>query len=325
MARTKSSLSAATDRPINLEFRDKHHKPQVAPKPPREQVRRVAKITPERWRISRELAAVRGAARIVAGFYQRRGATFERLAISEDSSGCREIISGRSASMSTDAQVHAAGLVAETLFWQQPPIEYRDDDYRRIRNVASCIKYSNPKMTLSEIVERILRETVDVLTHEHLAVARVASALLERGDLDGDELSRLLQPSITDEAIDDLPLDAQEMREKLEAVLAQHPMLSLNGYERTSGAPFNLRRFALAYLFCVRIEKVKAINRHRTSYALKHIAERLAGTYISNGDLIAAAIAAGFRFRRCPCADLNVQLNMSEKSIKALLSERTAT
>jgi hypothetical protein len=208
--------------------------------------------------------------------------------------------------------------VAEFLFWQRPPLEFRDDDYRRIRNVASCIKYSNRRMTLSEIAERVLRETFYVLMREHLAVALVARALLDRERLDGDEISRMLTRGIKTEAIDDLPIDASVARQKLEAVLAQHPLLSVNGFERTSSMPFNLRRFALAYLFCMQIEKVKAISRRRTSYGLKHIAERFYGTYTTNGEFIAAAIAAGFKYRRCQHADLNAQFNMSEKSIKVL-------
>jgi hypothetical protein len=154
-------------------------------------------------------------------------------------------------------------------------------------------------MTLSEITERVLRETSHVLRREHLAVARVARVLLDRGRLDGDEISRLLKPGVAAAAIDDLSIDAGEAREKLEAVLAQHPLLSINGFERTSSQPFNLRRFVLSYLFCMRIEKVKAINRHRTSYRLKHIAERFYESYTINGEFIAAAIAAGFKYRRC--------------------------
>jgi hypothetical protein len=310
------------------EQRTADHRRQVAPKSSRTQVARRRAVkpppVPERWWITRELAALRGAARVVAGYYQRLGATFKMVSIHEDAPGVwRESISGSSESLVTDAKVHSAGLVAETLFWQQPPIEYRDDDYDRIRTVASCIKYSNRKLTLSEITERVLRETFHVLVREYKPVALVAHALL--GRLDGDEISHILTRGVAAAAIDDLPIDASVAHQKLEAVLAQHPLLSVNGFERTSSMPFNLRRFALAYLFCMRIEKVKAINRRRTSYGLKHIAERFYGTYTTNGEFIAAAIAAGFKYRQCQYADLNAQFNMSERSIKALLSERTAT
>jgi hypothetical protein len=46
------------------------------------------------------------------------------------------------------------------------------------------------------------------------------------------------------------------------------------------------------------IEPAKTMNRHHTSYGLKHTAEREIGKYVSNGVFIAAAIHCGFRYRR---------------------------
>jgi hypothetical protein len=43
--------------------------------------------------------------------------------------------------------------------------------------------------------------------------------------------------------------------------------------------------------------RAKAINRHRTSYGLKHTAELQIGEYVSNGVFIAAAIHCGFSYR----------------------------
>lgn len=64
------------------------------------------------------------------------------------------------------------------------------------------------------------------------------------------------------------------------------------------------------------IKKVKNINKKRTSYDLKHIAEKSIG-YISNGVFIAAAVHSGFNYKYLP-KSLNASFNMSEKSIKQL-------
>jgi hypothetical protein len=45
------------------------------------------------------------------------------------------------------------------------------------------------------------------------------------------------------------------------------------------------------------IKRAKVMNRHRTSYGLKHTAERHIGEYVSNGVFIAAAIYSGFSYR----------------------------
>ena len=47
------------------------------------------------------------------------------------------------------------------------------------------------------------------------------------------------------------------------------------------------------------IEKIKSINTRRSSYGLKHIAEKDIG-YIANGVFIAAAIHCGFDFKTYP-------------------------
>jgi hypothetical protein len=93
---------------------------------------------------------------------------------------------------------------------------------------------------------------------------------------------------------------------------------------------------ALAFISC--IEPLKNPNLRRTSYQLKHIAEKLkfslpgnvevTESYISNTNLIAAALYSGFRahspeyeqgnFNTSP----NPNFNMSERSIKPLLEAR---
>lgn len=61
------------------------------------------------------------------------------------------------------------------------------------------------------------------------------------------------------------------------------------------------------------VEKTKGITQ-RTSYGLKHDAERSRGAYISNGAFIAGAVIAGFKIG---CTDgPNCCFNMSLKSLK---------
>ena len=62
------------------------------------------------------------------------------------------------------------------------------------------------------------------------------------------------------------------------------------------------------------INKIKTINKRRSSYGLKHIVEKRT-TYISNGAFICAAIFMGFKY---VIDGPNAFFNMSEKSIKEL-------
>jgi hypothetical protein len=61
------------------------------------------------------------------------------------------------------------------------------------------------------------------------------------------------------------------------------------------------------------IRPIKTINLNHTSYGLKHIAEREIG-YIPNGVFVAAAIIAGYRYRRIDHP--KVAFGMSERSIR---------
>ena len=58
------------------------------------------------------------------------------------------------------------------------------------------------------------------------------------------------------------------------------------------------------------------LNARRSSYSLKHIAERAAGNYISNGAFIAAALLEGWTVKRIPGSNPNAWLNISEKGLK---------
>lgn len=72
-------------------------------------------------------------------------------------------------------------------------------------------------------------------------------------------------------------------------------------------------------------EPIKAYNRNRTSYGLKHIAEHRSARYpdgecryISNGALILAIINAGFSFKRDGTSP-NVFFNVSEGAIRRII------
>jgi hypothetical protein len=55
-----------------------------------------------------------------------------------------------------------------------------------------------------------------------------------------------------------------------------------------------VEEFIRAAEFLSKFGRRKSMNRRRTSYGLKHDAERQAGDYVANGTLIAAALALGF-------------------------------
>lgn len=63
-------------------------------------------------------------------------------------------------------------------------------------------------------------------------------------------------------------------------------------------------------------EKQSTINPIKTSFSLKEIIEKEFGTYIYNGDLIAAMILEGFDFKQ---VDQNAYFNISKKSLKKFL------
>lgn len=66
------------------------------------------------------------------------------------------------------------------------------------------------------------------------------------------------------------------------------------------------------------IEPTKAVNRRRSSYGLKHVAERHSPKrYLTNGVFIAAALIAGYR-AEFVWNSPNVFFAMSERSIKAI-------
>jgi hypothetical protein len=154
-------------------------------------------------------------------------------------------------------------------------------------------------------------------------------------------LTRMLQPSAC-RAWDDRHVSSRSLRQlegrarmteptettAIEAVMVDHPELSDFGFgafgplnkspeERDAfiaasrarmREPRSLVPFALARDWLAQFRKIKGINRHGTSYGLKHVAEHAIG-YVTNGVFIAAAIAEGFTIQRDgPNAYLNISM-----------------
>jgi hypothetical protein len=107
--------------------------------------------------------------------------------------------------------------------------------------------------------------------------------------------------------------------ETLKRVLVENPNLCANGwgtephdFERSRAhmtSPHGVEEFERALAFVeARCRPTKAITTHAGSYGYKHMAENwhrrelgdAADCYVSNGALIAAALALGYRHRRLP-------------------------
>jgi len=65
----------------------------------------------------------------------------------------------------------------------------------------------------------------------------------------------------------------------------------------------------------------KTVNDRAYSYKLKHLAEEELGSYVSNGEIIAAAILAGYSYED---VGLNANFGISQYSMKALEERRRA-
>ncbi|NHF61851.1 hypothetical protein [Microcella pacifica] len=66
------------------------------------------------------------------------------------------------------------------------------------------------------------------------------------------------------------------------------------------------------------VERRKTINPDYGSYGLKHMAERHLGAYVANGEFIAAAIIAGYPYRRGEGTSPNATFGMSSRSLAVL-------
>jgi hypothetical protein len=102
-----------------------------------------------------------------------------------------------------------------------------------------------------------------------------------------------------------VPRDRGETREEAEArfLASRAEMLGEHGIDE----------FIRAAKFLSKFGQRKSMNRKRSSYGLKHDAERAAGDYVSNGMLIAAALAMGFSAERTHAGSPNAYFNISSR------------
>ena len=132
-------------------------------------------------------------------------------------------------------------------------------------------------------------------------------------------------------------LDATEVERSLAVVMTEEPLLNdfgiglYDGHRRKPREErqcmFDKDRQSLraslddvAWVvdwLAANIAPIKTGNRRRSSYGLKHIAEKQSPRgYITNGAFIAAAMIAGYPYA-IPPGSPNVHFGMSERSIKA--------
>lgn len=112
---------------------------------------------------------------------------------------------------------------------------------------------------------------------------------------------------------------------RLKALVKQHPLLTPHGFGsyRRPDCPADEERAQLlevtdeieaARQWLARQHRIATLNQRRTSYGLKHIAERTMGRYISNGAFIAAALLDGWQTKRLNNGP-NALLNISQKGL----------
>lgn len=65
------------------------------------------------------------------------------------------------------------------------------------------------------------------------------------------------------------------------------------------------------------IGPTRTVNRDRSSYGHKHMVENVLGRYVANGELIAAAIIAGYPYKLAEPGSPNVCFGMSARSVRA--------
>lgn len=119
----------------------------------------------------------------------------------------------------------------------------------------------------------------------------------------------------------------------LKKAKAIYKNINLNGiakskpeYDFDLNCPFVQTQILKAKNFLSHQQKRKTINLDRTSYGLKHIAEKWKDpqfpdcSYISNGAFIVAAIGLGFETKQV--TNFNACINISSKGITQILKER---
>ena len=125
----------------------------------------------------------------------------------------------------------------------------------------------------------------------------------------------------------------------LAAVMEQHPLLNSHGIgvfdahrktreqreaDLTAGRQELVDREAMvmtvASWLCDNIMPIQTPT--ADSYHMKHVVERALGEYVSNGELIAAALVAGYSFKHTEGP--NVELGMSARDVKRVGSETSS-
>jgi hypothetical protein len=84
--------------------------------------------------------------------------------------------------------------------------------------------------------------------------------------------------------------------------------------DATKTRPFPPAEYNAARTFLESLERKKGINRKWSSYTLKHLAEKIAGRYVSNEALIQAAKDLGFR--TFSLGGPNIWINIRERSVR---------
>lgn len=114
--------------------------------------------------------------------------------------------------------------------------------------------------------------------------------------------------------------------DELTRIMEEHPLLHNAGYgygrgelgptaENRAALQASVERFTATKQWIeANLRPVKRIHPYRTSYGMKHIAEREIG-YITNGVFIAAMLACGYRMEKRP--GYNPRFNVSEATVKA--------
>ncbi|WP_298253220.1 hypothetical protein [Bradyrhizobium sp.] len=112
-----------------------------------------------------------------------------------------------------------------------------------------------------------------------------------------------------------VPIDRNETFEEADTrfLASRAEMLELHGIDE----------FIRAAAFLSKFGRRKSMNRTRSSYGLKHDAERMSGDYVANGMMIAAALAMGFFAERTHSGSPNAHFNISSKEISVAGATRS--
>jgi hypothetical protein len=154
--------------------------------------------------------------------------------------------------------------------------------------------------------------------------------MVERIDIDAETRWRRAWTMRLSHIRDDVWADAHDLAKRgvgldmVARILGEHPQLGYSGFNTLQHYPTRqefresrewmldrayLVEFHLSRAFLRVLPQSEKFNRRFTSYTWKHIVERWAYEYISNGSLIVAAISLGCRVKRVgdtPNAWLNI-------------------